>query len=76
MNAHKITLGEMKCDRSFEILQLFTEGILEMGSATARVRGVARVGVSEGTQPPVAASRCAPCRHVQIRFSSGLSLFD
>jgi hypothetical protein len=25
----------MKCDRSFEILQLFTEGILEMGAATA-----------------------------------------
>jgi hypothetical protein len=29
MNAHKIILGEMKCDRSFEILQLFTEGILD-----------------------------------------------
>ena len=35
MNAHKVILGEMKCDRSFEIIHLFTEGILERGEATA-----------------------------------------
>ena len=35
MNAHKVILGEMKCDRSFEILQLLTEGILQTGEATA-----------------------------------------
>ena len=29
MNAHKGILREMKCDRSFEIIHLFTEGILE-----------------------------------------------
>ena len=29
MNAHKGTLIEMKCDHSFEIIHLFTEGILE-----------------------------------------------
>ena len=35
MDAHKGTLIEMKCHRSFEIIHLFTEGILERGEATA-----------------------------------------
>ena len=35
MNAHKGILIEMKCDHSFEITHLFTEGILERGEATA-----------------------------------------
>ena len=35
MNAHKVIVRETKRDRSFEILQLFTEGILQMGEATA-----------------------------------------
>ena len=35
MNTHKGILIEMKCDHSFEIIHLFTEGILERGEATA-----------------------------------------
>jgi len=35
VNAHKGILIEMKCDHSFEITHLFTEGILERGEATA-----------------------------------------